>query len=96
MVFCGWIRVGLFIFRSSFENGNHNLSQKWHPNRAVFQRKFRKIANVDYRTSVWYLLWLLRECHSPEWVARVLSATHWEIPKGPLSTVDRLPRKRNK
>lgn len=22
MVFCGWIRIGLFIFKCSFENGN--------------------------------------------------------------------------
>lgn len=29
---------------------SHNLSQKQHPNRAVFPRKFKKIASVDYRS----------------------------------------------
>ena len=74
----------------------HNLSQKWHPNRAVFQRKFRKIASVDYGMSIWHLPWLLSECNSPEWVARVQFAAHWEILRGPLCTADRLPRKKNK
>lgn len=74
----------------------HNLSQKWHPNKAVFQRKFRKIASVDYRMSIWHLPWLLSECNSPKWVARVEFAACWEILRGPLHTVDRLPRKKNK
>lgn len=74
----------------------HNLSQKWHPNKAVFQRKFRKIASVDYRMSIWHLPWLLSECNSPKWVARVQFAACWEILRGPLHTVDRLPRKKNK
>ena len=29
---------------------SHNLSQKQHPNRAVFPRKFKKIPSVDYRS----------------------------------------------
>lgn len=43
-----------------------------------------------------FAFWLLSECNSPEWVARVQFAAHWEILKGPLCTVDRLPRKKNK
>lgn len=39
--------------------------------------------------SIWHLPWLLSVCNSPEWVARVQFAAHWEILRGPLRTVDK-------